>query len=671
MRGSLVVVFVLFMSAFSAVASFDSIGFADIAAATLSGDRIDGSDTVWNQLPTGTIVLYQTSEGRYGKFQVLEYGFNLRIQWVTFRPNETRHSSGELVVRGTFSCDLDAGRESSASADFQWRMVSATERYLEPQNGARFAVYGAAAPPDISISTDKAQYAPGETITITIAIPLSCEYRVMLDQPDGSTVQFMPDLSSALISAPGYMTITMTGTTGTQAGFYSASLLCSGQPRAQVQFSVGSAAGAAAAEISYDDGTAESTRGKTSAGLGYAVRFTPPASGGTLIEARFFINSFSPGGAGPIEVRVWDASRSLVDVPIVVTPTQEGWFTVDLSGYGFVPTGDFYVGYVQLSAAAHPWIGLDTSTGDGRSYNVPDWSSVLPLGANIMIRAVLSTSQAGPPPAGPSLTTDKSQYAPGETIKFYIFNPPACSYAISVSAPGGFVSPFTPDYLMSSINAAGEVGVTMVGVTGTEPGVHTASLYCETQVGLPFALAQAQFTVAGGGAGLPGGASISTNKPLYALGETIVFTVSSSVLCSALVRVEKPDGSSTTQVLGTLLPGQTVNFAGLAGTPLGLRTVLLYCGGTLVAQTTFSVGTSGGGQIPPPTGQATLQVNSTPSGAQVYVDGVYKGVTPLSLPVAAGTHTVTVRLPGYPDATKSVTVQAGTVHTVTAWFGQP
>jgi len=55
----------------------------------------------------------------------------------------------------------------------------------------------------------------------------------------------------------------------------------------------------------------------------------------------------------------------------------------------------------------------------------------------------------------------------------------------------------------------------------------------------------------------------------------------------------------------------------------------------------------------------------------VYVDGAYKGVTPLSLPVAAGTHTVTVRLPGYPDATKSVTVQAGTVHTVTAWFGQP
>ena len=77
-----------------------------------------------------TIVLYQTNEGRYGKFQVLEYGFNLKIQWHTFRPNETRHSGGELVVRGTFECDLDAGTEGSASADFQWRMVSATERYL-------------------------------------------------------------------------------------------------------------------------------------------------------------------------------------------------------------------------------------------------------------------------------------------------------------------------------------------------------------------------------------------------------------------------------------------------------------------------------------------------------------------------------------------------------------
>lgn len=653
-------------------ASFDGIGYADIAAATLSADRIDASDGVTNQLTPGAIVLYQTNEGRYGKLQVLEYGYNLRIQWHTFRPNETRHSSGELVIQGTFGCDLDAGREVTASPDFWWAMVTATERYLEPANGARFAVYGAAPPPP-GMWTDKQQYAPGESISLTITIPDECNYRVMLKQPDGTSVQFAPILSSALISAPGYTTIHMTGTTGSQAGVYTATLLCATPAGpfqlGEVQYSVGTAGAGAAAEIAYDDGTAEGTRGKSSAGLGYAVRFTPPASGGTLIEARFYINSFSPSGAGPIEVRVWDASRNLVDVPIVVTPTQTGWFSVDLSGYGFTPTGDFYVGYVQLSATAHPWIGLDTSSGEGRSHNIPDWSGVLPQGVNIMIRAVLSSSQAGPPSAGPRLYTDKPQYTPGETIRFYIFNPPACSYAIVTSAPGGSVSPFVFEYMMSSINTAGDVEVTMVGTTGTEPGVHTASLYCETQVGLPFALAQTQFTIVGGGAGVPGGTSVSTNKPLYALGETITFTVTSASMCMATVRVQKPDGSITTQVLGTLLPGQTVSFAGLAGMPLGQRTVQLYCGSALAAQTTFSVGTNGGGQVPPPTGQGTLQLTSTPSGVQVFIDGQYKGVTPLTVQLAAGAHTLVFRLAGYPDLTRTITIQAGAWHSAQAQFG--
>lgn len=80
-----------------------------------------------------------------------------------------------------------------------------------------------------------------------------------------------------------------------------------------------------------------------------------------------------------------------------------------------------------------------------------------------------------------------------------------------------------------------------------------------------------------------------------------------------------------------------------------------------------------GGAAPPVAttsgGQGTLQVTSTPSGAQVYIDGVFSGTTPLTLPVAAGTRAVTVRLAGYPDAMKSITIQAGAVHTVQAWFG--
>lgn len=564
MRRQVVLIGVLLATAFSAAASFDGITAADIAAATLTTVRIDGSDGVTNQLTPGTIVLYQTDEGRYGKLQVLEYGYDLRIQWVTFRPDGTPHTSGELVVHGTWYCDLDAGREGPASADFQWHMVSSTERYLEPANGARFALCGEAPPPGVHLATDKGQYTPGETISFTLTIPVDCNDRILVTQPDGSTVPFAPDLSSAVMGAPGWITIHQTGTTGALAGLYTATLLCDSKPQTQVQYVVGPPGVGVMVELAYDDGTAEATRGTSSAGLGYAVRFTPPASGGTLIEARFFIMGFSPGGAGPIEVRVWDASRNLVGVPMVVTPTEAGWLGVDLASYGFAPSGDFYVGYVQLSATAHPWIGLDTSGGEGRSYHVPDWEAVLPEGANIMIRAVLSSSPAGSPPAG---------------------------------------------------------------------------------------------------------TTVSTNKPLYALGETIVFTVTATSMCVATVRVEKPDGSTTTQALGTLLPGQTVSFAALAGMPLGPRTVQLYCGGVLVAQTTFSVGTSGDGQDPPPVGQGTLQLTSTPSGVQVYIDGVYRGVTPLTVGLAAGTHTVTFRLAGYPDITRTVTIQAGATHYAQAWFG--
>ncbi len=567
-----ILVCVLLATTFSGAASFENIGYADIATATLSADRIDGSDGVTNQLTTGTIVLYQTTEGRYGKFQVLEYGKDLRIEWITFRPNETVHSRGELTVRGTFDCDLDAGRESSASADFFWQMATATERYLVPQNGATFAVYDAAPPPDLGIATDKQQYTPGETISFTITIPADCDYRIRITQPDGTSAEFMPDLSSALISAPGWITIHMTGTTETETGMYTAVLLCENRPQAQVQYAVGSTG--AAGELTYDDGTAESARGKASAGMGYAVRFTPPPSGGTLIQGRFHIEGFGAAGAGPIEVRVWDASRNLVDVPIVVTPTQEGWFSVDLSGYGFAPTGDFYIGYVQLSATAHPWIGLDTSGGEGRSHNVPDWSSFIPQGANIMIRAVLSASQA-PPSAGPSLTTDKAQYAQGEEITFTICEPPACSYAIALSQPDASVTDFIPFAEASSISPTGQVMVSLTGVVGTQTGIYTASLYCETDVGLPFAL----------------------------------------------------------------------------------------------AQTTFSVGTSGGAQMPP-TGQGSLQLTSTPSGVQVYIDGEYKGTTPLIVQLGAGAHTVMFRRTGYPDVSRTMTIHAGAWHSAHATFGQ-
>ena len=57
------------------------------------------------------------------------------------------HSSGRLVVRGTFSYDLDDGIESNtaaerARADFQWEIVDNVTRFVTPANGAAFFVVG-------------------------------------------------------------------------------------------------------------------------------------------------------------------------------------------------------------------------------------------------------------------------------------------------------------------------------------------------------------------------------------------------------------------------------------------------------------------------------------------------------------------------------------------------
>ena len=64
------------------------------------------------------------------------------------------------------------------------------------------------------------------------------------------------------------------------------------------------------------------------------------------------------------------------------------------------------------------------------------------------------------------------------------------------------------------------------------------------------------------------------------------------------------------------------------------------------------------GSVPPATGDITAQ--SSPSGADVYLDNVYKGFTPLSLhDVPAGSHVVTFRMQGYTDAQVSAQVTAG------------
>jgi hypothetical protein len=78
------------------------------------------------------------------------------------------------------------------------------------------------------------------------------------------------------------------------------------------------------------------------------------------------------------------------------------------------------------------------------------------------------------------------------------------------------------------------------------------------------------------------------------------------------------------------------------------------------ASTGTGAGAAGSGAGVAAATAAGLQVDSRPSGAQVWIDGQPAGVTPLLLPnVAAGTHTVRIELPGFQPWTTSVSVRAG------------
>lgn len=59
--------------------------------------------------------------------------------------------------------------------------------------------------------------------------------------------------------------------------------------------------------------------------------------------------------------------------------------------------------------------------------------------------------------------------------------------------------------------------------------------------------------------------------------------------------------------------------------------------------------------------QASLAIDSAPPGADIEIDGAFVGNTPSTVPVAPGTHQITVKKKGFSDWTKALNVTGGTV----------
>ncbi|HBT25568.1 MAG TPA: hypothetical protein DEA58_02590 [Pseudothermotoga sp.] len=115
------------------------------------------------------------------------------------------------------------------------------------------------------------------------------------------------------------------------------------------------------------------------------------------------------------------------------------------------------------------------------------------------------------------------------------------------------------------------------------------------------------------------------------------------------------------------------NYVGLSPLEIeiqpGQHTVLAMKDGYKPFQQSFSVSTGETKNINLTLSPISAQLNvfTTPSGASIYVDGKYVGITRpsgLNVDVEPGTHTITARLSNYEDATLTINVQPDEVRTV-------
>jgi len=65
---------------------------------------------------------------------------------------------------------------------------------------------------------------------------------------------------------------------------------------------------------------------------------------------------------------------------------------------------------------------------------------------------------------------------------------------------------------------------------------------------------------------------------------------------------------------------------------------------------------------PPAIVQASLVIDSTPPGADIEIDGAFVGNTPSTVPVANGSHAITVKKKGFSDWTRNLSVTGGSIH---------
>lgn len=102
-----------------------------LANAPFSADRISRPDL------RAAVVFFKTSSNRYAVAEAYA-GDNLSLRNLqVYNADGSLHLNRDtLVIRSSYLCDLDTGRETSSNADFWWNGVSPGVHFLVPRNGA-------------------------------------------------------------------------------------------------------------------------------------------------------------------------------------------------------------------------------------------------------------------------------------------------------------------------------------------------------------------------------------------------------------------------------------------------------------------------------------------------------------------------------------------------------
>ncbi len=147
------------------------------------------------------------------------------------------------------------------------------------------------------------------------------------------------------------------------------------------------------------------------------------------------------------------------------------------------------------------------------------------------------------------------------------------------------------------------------------------------------------------------------------------------------IQYTTPDGKSA----GILLQGDKENYRailvalqGVSGAPVsvsekdrdylpvGVRADVTKGKGEENAGKEKSAESKAAPNIPSEPAKGGVNVSSDPPGADVSVDGEFVGNCPAALKLAPGTHTVTVKMSGYKDWSREITVQSGSEVQLTA-----